>query len=131
MARSKTILAAMTVLVVLAGLGNVLANEGEEHAATHEGATTVRGEVLDMACYLGHEAKGPEHAGCAKRCVKGGQPMGLLAEDGTVYLLLASHEDGSAYEKTKEHAGERVEITGVVSSQAGFKGLEVDGVKPL
>ena len=30
---------------------------------------TVQGEILDMACYVAHEAKGPDHAGCASsRC---------------------------------------------------------------
>ena len=131
MKRTKTILFLASALVFLAGTGAVFAHEGHEDHAEHDGQMTVRGEVLDMACYVAHEAKGPDHAACAQRCVKGGQPMGLLAEDGTVYLLYASHEDGSAFEKTKEHAGESVEITGIAATQAGIKGLEVHGVKPL
>ena len=128
MQRTTTILFVASALVLFAGTGAILADEdhGEEH-----GKMTVQGEILDMACYVAHEAKGPDHAGCAKRCVKGGQPMGLLAKDGTVYLLYASHEDGSAFEKAKEHAGQNVEITGVAATQAGIKGLEVHGVKPL
>ena len=131
MQRTKSILFLAFALVVLAGSGAMLADEQHEDHGEHHGQLTVRGEVLDMACYVSHEAKGPDHAACAKRCVKSGQPMGLLAEDGTVYLLYASHDDGSAFEKTKEHAGRRVEITGVASTQAGIKGLEVHGVKPL
>jgi len=131
MNRTKTVLLLASALVVLAGAGAILADEKHEDHGEHPGQMTVRGEILDMACYVSHEAKGPDHAACAKRCVKGGQPMGLLAEDGTVYLLYASHEDGSAFEKTKEHAGQSVEITGVAAKQAGIKGLEVHGVKPL
>ena len=104
--------------------------EMKDHDA-HHGEMTLQGEILDMACYVAHEAKGPDHAACAKRCVKGGQPMGLLADDGTVYLLYANHKDGSAFEAAKEHAGEKVEITGVAASQAGIRGLEVTSVKPL
>ena len=131
MPRAKTILCLASALVILAGTGAILADEGHKHHGDHDGQMTVRGEVLDMSCYIAHEAKGPDHAPCAKKCVKGGQPMGLLAEDGTVYLLYASHGDGSAFEKTKEHAGQNVEITGVTATQAGIKGLEVHGVKPL
>ena len=118
MQRTKAILSLACALVILAGTGAVLADEEHTDHGAPQGQMTVRGEVLDMACYIAHEAKGPDHAGCAKRCAKGGQPMGLLAEDGTVYLLYASHEDGSAFEKTKEHAGQNVEITGVAATQA-------------
>ena len=92
---------------------------------------TVQGEVLDMSCYVANGAKGEDHAGCAKRCVKAGQPMGLLASDGTVYLLYASHDDSSAYEKTKDFAGQQVEIKGRAATQAGLKGLEVHSVKAI
>ncbi len=131
MKKVRGILFLASVLVVLAGAGAVLAHEGEKHGEEQHGEMTVRGEILDMACYVAHEAKGPDHAACAKRCVKGGQPMGLLAEDGTVYLLYASHQDASAFEKTKEFAGQSVEINGIMATQAGIKGIEVHGVKPL
>jgi len=90
---------------------------------------TLKGEVLDMACYIAKGATGEAHAKCAEACVKGGQPMGLLAEDGTVYLLFASHQDASAYEQTKGHAGKMVEISGKLTSRAGMKGIEVSAVK--
>ena len=92
---------------------------------------TVRGEVLDFACYIGHGAKGEGHSACAKKCVKAGQPMGLLAEDGTVYLLYAGHDDSSAFEKTKEFAGKKVEINGKAATRDSIKGIEVRGVKAL
>ena len=100
-------------------------------AADESQKVTVQGEVLDMACYVAHGVKGDAHAGCAKMCVKGGQPMGLLASDGTVYLLYAGHDDASAFEKTKEFAGQKVEISGKAGIQAGIKGLEVQSVKAL
>ena len=92
---------------------------------------TVQGEVLDMSCYIAHGAKGDDHAGCAKKCVKGGQPMGLLASDGTVYLLYAGHDDSSPYDKTKDFAGQQVEITGKAATKAGIKGIEVQSVKAI
>jgi hypothetical protein len=122
--------ALLAAIVILAGAGEVAAHGEDSHGHDDKGMT-VRGEILDMACYVAHEAKGPDHAACAKRCVKGGQPMGLLAEDGTVYLLYANHEDGSAYEQAKEYAGQKVEIVGIAATQAGIKGLEVSSVKKL
>ena len=92
---------------------------------------SVQGEVLDMSCYIAHGAQGDDHAGCARKCAKAGQPMGLLASDGTVYLLYAPHDDASAYEQTKDFAGQQVEVTGKPATNAGIKGIEVQGVKAI
>ena len=83
------------------------------------------GEVIDIACYLAHEARGADHEACAKRCVKGGQPMGLLDGDGTVWVLYAHHVEGTAFALTKELAGRDVDLRGVPSERGGMKGLEV------
>jgi len=98
----------------------------------HKGdKVTLQGEILDMACYVAHEAKGAEHAKCAQSCVKGGQPMGLLSTDGQVYLLYASHDDASGFESAKQHAGKQVEITGIAAKRGPMNGLEVHAVKAL
>ena len=91
----------------------------------------VQGEVLDMACYIGHGAKGEDHAACAAKCIKAGQPMGLLAADGKVYLLVASHKDATAFEQAKGLAGKRVEIRGISMARDGFAAVEVSSVKAL
>ena len=122
----KLIYATLAILVVF-GLGVTLGHEGEKHEA--DGAFSVEGEIIDMACYVAHEAKGPDHASCAKRCVKAGQPMGLLADDGTVYVLYANHQDGSAFEAAKELAGTKVHISGKLSTMSGIKGIEVQAVE--
>ena len=82
-----------------------------------------------MACYIDHGAKGAKHAQCAQRCVESGQPMGLLAADGTVYLLAADHKDASAFNALKKLAGSQAEVTGELSDRAGVKMLEVTGGK--
>lgn len=119
------ILAAVAAATVLT-FAPALAAKSEKAADT-----TVKGEVLDLACYVAKGAKGPAHAGCAKACVKGGQPMGLLGSDGTVYLLFADHGDPAAFDKTKDFAGQQVEITGVKESKGSLHGITVHGVKAL
>lgn len=93
--------------------------------------SAIRGEVLDLACWVTKGVKGADHAACAKKCVKAGQPMGLLTPDGTVYLLLADHADAAPYDKAKEFAGRSVEVSGPVSSKAGMKGITVEAVRPI
>jgi len=92
---------------------------------------TVQGEILDMACFVAHDGKGPKHAACAAKCLKDGQPMGLLAKDGTVYLLFGDHEDTSAFVKTKELVAKNVEIAGEAANRDRIKGIIVKSVKPL
>ena len=102
-------------------------------AALADGSeVSIKGEVLDLACYVSHESHGEEHAGCAVKCVKeGGQPMGLLADDGTIYVLFADHSDSSAFEEAKDFAGQTVEISGPMADKGGVKGITVQGVKEL
>jgi hypothetical protein len=101
----------------------ILASEGKE--------MTVKGEVLDLACYVSNDAQGGEHSKCAVKCVKSGQPMGLKAADGTVYVLFADHDDASAYDSAKDFAGQEVELKGVMSSRGGLEGITVHGVTAL
>jgi hypothetical protein len=119
-------------LIVASGLvlGGFASAADEAHHAAPANAK-FQGEILDMACYMAHEAKGPDHASCAATCLKGGQPMGLLAADGAVYLLAADHGDPSAFNKAKEFAGKKVEIEGEAASRAGIKAITVKAVKPL
>lgn len=91
----------------------------------------VQGEILDLACYVGHGEHGPSHVDCATECLKGGQPMGLLATDGTVYLLFADHESSAAYDQAKGFAGKKVEVTGSMEGKGSLKGITVHGVKAI
>ena len=107
--------------------GPALADEKKAEAKD----TTVKGEILDLACYVGHGAHGASHAGCAATCLKGGQPMGLLGTDGTVYILFADHESSAPFDQAKDFAGKNVEITGAMEEKGALKGITVHGVKAL
>lgn len=112
------------LVVLLVGL-LIVSSLAPAFAAGPAKEGTWKGEVLDLACYLSHGKKGASHAACAKACVRGGQPMGLLLEDGKVALLAADHADGAAYEKAKDFAGGRVEIRGTVAESSGITMITV------
>jgi len=124
--RSAWILAAVVALV-----GFAVANAAEEKKAepAKPAATTISGEILDMGCYMDHGAMGEKHAQCAAMCAAGGSPIGLLTDKGVVYLLTAPHESKDAYNKAKEWAGKKVEVTGMVHERAGMKSIEVASLK--
>src|SRR5258708_35631975 len=74
----------------------VMAHEGHEHGekdAIASGETKkITGEVIDMACYVDHNATGEKHADCAKKCITSGLPVGLKAENGKTYLLIGENK---------------------------------------
>lgn len=90
---------------------------------------TVTGEILDMKCYMTSGAHGKDHKECAAMCVKGGTPMGILAEDEKVYLLIQG-KDAAPFEEAKKYAGEMVILTGTLSEKNGVQALIVSEVKP-
>ncbi len=124
---------ALTIPMVLSLVisGPALAAEKMAAGKAEPKASAVQGEILDMSCYMGHGGMGEGHAGCAAKCLKGGQPMGLLGTDGSVYLLFADHSDAAPYDQAKDLAGKKVEVTGDVSSKGSMKGITVHGVKAL
>ena len=77
----------------LAGLALALAFPVTAQAVEGE-AVTIRGEAIDTWCYFSGVMGGPDavvgsaHHTCALWCSAGGIPVGLLGEDGEVYMVL-------------------------------------------
>ncbi len=130
MKKSFGITAMLTLLVAMAFAIASFAHDDMKGMKTGKDIT-VKGEIVDLACYLDHGATGMKHQQCALTCLKGGQPMGLLAADGKVYLLLADHQDGKPFDEAKTYAALQVEITGPLAEKAGLTGLTVEKVKKL
>jgi hypothetical protein len=104
----------------------VIAHEGHEKGADdtkEEGKeVTVKGEVLDMACYIDHNATGAKHADCAKKCITSGLPVGLKGTDGKTYLLIGEHKPMNA--ELAEYAARTITVKGKLSSRDGFNMIE-------
>ena len=59
------------------------AHAGHEHKESGEGKqVTVVGELIDTACFVASDgdAKGQDHAACAKECMRSGVPAGILPD---------------------------------------------------
>jgi hypothetical protein len=88
---------------------------------------TIAGTIVDLHCYTARGAHGEEHAGCANACISRDVPAGLLAEDGTLYLLL-SEKPVSVKEKVAGKAGKKVTARGTVVERSGLKALQLVSV---
>ena len=89
---------------------------------------TLTGEIVDLHCYTSRGAHGEEHAGCANACISRDVPAGLLAEDGTLYLLL-NEKSVSVKEKIAGKAGKKVTAKGKVVERSGSKALQLTSVE--
>lgn len=78
-----------------------LAGASALSGAAHAEAITVTGEPIDTWCYFsgvmgGADAvQGTSHHTCALWCAAGGIPVGLLTEDGAVYMVLKIEGDAT------------------------------------
>ena len=111
------------VAIALVFAGTAVANEGHEMPGAKAVTKSVRGEVVDMGCYLGHAAKGAGHVSCATKCLTQGMPMGILTSNGTLYLVTLDHDNADPYNGLKDMAGKDVTITGEVLSRSGMKAI--------
>ena len=90
---------------------------------------TITGEILDMKCYMASGAHGDGHKDCSVSCINGGAPMGILTDDGKVYLLIKDGKHADAYDDAKKLAGTKVTATGTVAEKGGVQALIVSEVK--
>lgn len=104
------------------------AHEGHEHAkggkeGMDAGQTKkITGEVIDMACYVDHNATGDKHADCAKKCITSGLPVGLKADDGKTYLLIGEHKPMNS--ELAEYAAKKITVEGKIASRDGIYMIE-------
>ena len=103
-------------------------------AATGE-TVRVTGEAIDTWCYFsgvmgGADAVvGSAHHACALWCAAGGIPVGLRADDGTVYMVLAFEgRDVVAGDAVLEVQSDRLVVDGLLHERDGVKYLLVERV---
>jgi hypothetical protein len=96
-------------------------------------ADTITGEVVDLACYMGHgepeKMRGPGHRKCADMCLKKGMPIGIVTDEKQVFLVLEDHDNPKPYAQLKEKAAERVTIEGTKTSVGGNQGFVIESLK--
>ena len=90
----------------------------------------VTGEVIDSWCYLTEimYPEGTAHHLCAIWCAAGGIPVGILADDGTVYIVLKFEDDATSVANPAVMAiqSHRVRVEGDLAG--GFHGSGVAGL---
>jgi hypothetical protein len=102
-------------------------SQRERHPLVQGQEIVVKGEVLDMTCYIAHNLSGPQHAQCAKECIRKGLPVGIKGEDGKVYLLVGETQPVNA--ELADYAAKTVTIRGKETVRGGFAQLQVEEIR--
>ena len=127
MKKLKEISALFTILCFIfafSAVNTVSAGNGEGEEVS------VKGEVLDLSCYMASGAKGEGHKGCAEKCLSNGMPVGLLGSDGKVYLLVEDHKNAEPYQSLKKSAAAQVSVTGKYFQRNGMPAIVIAKVTP-
>ena len=121
--RFKTFRTIFSVIVIasFATAPLALAAEHEHGKADAASEKTVTGEIVDMMCYIDHNAMGDKHSGCAAKCIKGGGPVGIVS-DGKAYLIVGEHKPIN--DELAEYAGKMITVTGKMAERGGVAMLE-------
>jgi hypothetical protein len=134
----RRIASILVVLVLACSVGLIYAQDSPKAAKSatkmtaKEKETTVRGEVVDVSCYLRHGEKGmgDEHKGCAEACAKAGTPLGILTKDGKLYVsVLPDDHSAGPNAILMEHVAHQVEATGIVRTKGGVRGIMISKVE--
>ena len=85
-------------------------------------AKTITGEVVDMMCYVDHNAVGEKHGqSCGAKCIKSGGPVGIVS-DGKAYLVVGEHKPIN--DQLAEYCGKTVTLKGKMAERGGIAMIE-------
>jgi hypothetical protein len=92
-------------------------------------AVKIKGEVVDLWCYLEGGDHGADHKDCAVSCAKAGNPIGLVTEKGDVYVMMGIKDHQPGKEVLIDKMAETVTVEGTLVKKGGVQVIYVTAVK--
>jgi hypothetical protein len=90
---------------------------------------TVKGEVVDLWCFLEGGDRGSGHKKCAIACAKAGNPIGLVTEKEEVYVMMGIKDHQPGKEVLIDKMAETVTVDGTLVKKGGVQVIYVTAVK--
>ena len=119
-----TVLRVAVTAIFIAGLAfsRLAIAEEHDHASDTAASKEVIGEVVDMMCYVDHNAVGEKHGqSCGAKCVKNGGPVGIVS-DGKAYLVVGEHKPMN--DQLAEYCGKTITLKGKMAERGGIAMIE-------
>jgi hypothetical protein len=114
-------IAVVATFIAALAISPLAVAQEHEHGKDAGASKEVTGEIVDMMCYVDHNASGDKHAACAAKCIKGGGPVGIASE-GKTYLVVGDHKPMN--DQLAEYAGKTVTLKGKIAERGGIAMLE-------
>ena len=110
-----------TFIAALAVSPCAIAQE-HEHGGDAAASKEVTGEVVDMMCYVDHNAVGEKHGqSCGAKCIKSGGPVGIVSGD-KAYLVVGEHKPIN--DQLAEYCGKSITVKGKMAERGGIAMIE-------
>ncbi len=90
---------------------------------------TIKGEAVDLWCYLEGGDRGPAKKECATACAKAGNPIGILDAKGNLYVAAGLQDHQPAKDLLSGKMSENVTVSGVLVRKGGVPMIYVESVK--
>ena len=83
---------------------------------------SLSGEVVDMMCYVDHNAMGEKHGqSCGAKCIRSGGPVGIVS-DGKAYLVVGEHKPIN--DQLADYCGKTITVKGKMAERGGMAMIE-------
>ena len=90
---------------------------------------TVKGEVVDLWCYLESGGRGAGHKACALECAKAGNPIGILDKKGNLYVAMGMKDHQPGRDVLINKMAQMVTVTGTLVRKGGTQVIYITNVK--
>jgi hypothetical protein len=111
----------LLVIVVFASVRGFAQPKGD--------TVTVKGEVVDLWCYLEGGDHGAAHKQCAIDCATAGNPIGLLTDKGDIYVMMGIKDHQPGKEVLIDKMADTVTVEGTLVKKGGIQAIYVNSVK--
>ena len=116
------IVATFAVALTFSPLAFAQEHEHGKQDLTAAAEKTVTGEVVDMMCYVDHNAMGEKHGqSCGVKCIESGGPVGIVS-DGKAYLVVGEHKPMNT--ELAQYCGKTITLKGKMAERGGIAMLE-------
>lgn len=114
--------AAVATCVAALAISPLALAQEHEHGTDTGASKEVTGEVVDMMCYVDHNAVGERHGqSCGAKCIKSGGPVGIVSE-GKAYLVVGEHKPMN--DQLAEYCGKTITLKGKLADRGGIAMIE-------
>jgi hypothetical protein len=97
---------------------------------------TISGYVRDVACLLHNPKAGVAASAmtqdCLEKCVRGGSPIGILSEEGLLYLPISKEiPDTNVRSELLPYVGKYVQASGKLLERGGLHAIAIEKIEAV